>query len=802
MNWAQQYRQFHFWESSNSLYGSNVNQRGQYLDGQQWNSTSHNVTHNRHWTAKRDFERPQKRVTGPYTTSKYPSISRRGIKTTQRSSIVNTRSTLHSVVKNSNKGTSNTGTVRSADVLKSQSADGNSSLTKDASAKVKSSLSHKPSQNTTTKSTISGKTDQDQNRKITPNSSESRSTAKPSCKPSTSAHGENNNGVGKSIDSSECLSSGNKLPQETITIQLSTSANRKNTGVCKSANNLQPGNKLAHQETKTDQARSSSSLNKKIEPAVISTAQNIKAASNVNRTRSELEIKMQLKKITKISNVATSRLRTSPRISCHIGKISVNGAVSPQMEKTATISKGDGLISKAKDNANMVLTSGAETIETTQESNLSNSNISGNSPIFSSVLQRSKSSSSVVLKSPSASIIGKSPPVVTRLNHPKSNSEPGEKDLMMGHIPVGANCTSADSSSGALMAVDEDASVTRVQLPPSLQRELTKLLVKSQGPQPRPNLAAARSRLHAGEHHQAQVVESPDKMVQQLLMKLLDSPKSHDRQVQQIEELQRLLVQASKRGSERARFGVQQLPEVSLEALESLLKSGQLRPLFSETNTIGVATLDQNLPTIGAEEQVDSKKTLRRLINGPDAAVNLPILKQDTQNILKQGKPEPEMHVKAESTGSPQLPLPINIAIKTEPDIEPTPASSSTVPPTVQGISAGNLVSNNVVNINRPSQGTTESTGLPQLLLPLKIAIKTEPDIAPTPASRSTVPPEVQGFSAEGNSNNVVSINRPSQGTTSMKVDVNNLQEESDVHFLTSTSHSQQLVSVSPHLPD
>ncbi|XP_038072073.1 uncharacterized protein LOC119740740 [Patiria miniata] len=217
------------------------------------------------------------------------------------------------------------------------------------------------------------------------------------------------------------------------------------------------------------------------------------------------------------------------------------------------------------------------------------------------VLQRSNSV-------PGTPTLLKLPPEVTRLNLPRVNSVPGGKESIKNLSSIGPNTVEDQPESDLIDGVDEEPSVTRVQLPPSLQRELTKLLVKSQGPRPRPNLVAARSRLHAGEHHQAQVVESPDRMVQQLLMKLLDSPKSRDRQLQQIEELQRL-VQASKKGSERARFGAQQLPVVSMQVLESLLESGHLKPLLSEDNfTRGTMAQQEQSLDSAAHEQVNSQK--------------------------------------------------------------------------------------------------------------------------------------------------------------------------------------------------
>ncbi|XP_022090567.1 uncharacterized protein LOC110979253 isoform X1 [Acanthaster planci] len=212
---------------------------------------------------------------------------------------------------------------------------------------------------------------------------------------------------------------------------------------------------------------------------------------------------------------------------------------------------------------------------------------------------------------PSTSTVLKSPPEVTRLKLPRTDSDPFGKESISNLSSSGPAAVSEQPASYPTESFDEEASVTRIQLPPSLQRELTKLLAKSQGSTPRPNLATARSRLHAGEHHQAKVVDSPDRMVQQLLMKLLDSPKSQHRKLQQVEELQRL-VQASKKGSERARFASQQPQEVhlSLQFLESLLQTGQLKPLLSEdaSTSSTSARHEQLLP--------DNKKTQNGSITG------------------------------------------------------------------------------------------------------------------------------------------------------------------------------------------
>ncbi|XP_033631509.1 mucin-17-like isoform X2 [Asterias rubens] len=653
-----------------------------------------NSSQNRTWSAKMDFEAPQKKVTGPYSSSmnssSLSSFARKSrwdlpfTKSSARTSrwdqqkgsfqTTNPSSVKQTAVASTGKGTCITGVTRSAIEVEGHSSGVNSSLkqnnTKEnplsttikATSKViqTNHLSKNSSVPKLSSHSVSSKVKDTILTDTYRKSGLSRLTV---CESSCTGD------LDKNGKKRSCSSESEKtLKYQKTQPSTSTPAIGESTVVKNSASGLKSSKSedKQGQEKSTDQKKSTSRQEKTSELLVADKSENrtnANSQSNVIKSATESGTESDLKKAKKISVSQTPD---------GIGKVFAAGEISTSLEQTKKVLDlgEENVIKKIEENLTSDGTSKTDSKSAqTKASTAQASSISNKSEKGSELNSLALPSSPVDGKSQNTLVIGKTPPEVTRLNLPQSNPELGEKDPSSLVTPGVASTEDPLES----IELSGEASVTRVQLPPSLRRELTKLLVKSQGPRPRVNLAAARSRLHAGEHPQAQVVESPDRMVQQLLMKLLDSPKSQDRQVQQIEELQRLLIQASKKGSERARFGVQQIPEISLEVLESLLKSGQLIPLLSDDGTQS----DQNHPlTLHANEPADSTEQLRRpfLVNSP---VDKPHPERGTKTVIKEEKVESETHIKTE----PPSPEPNTVTIKSEPDLDtaaPTDVASST----------------------------------------------------------------------------------------------------------------------------
>ncbi|XP_071787021.1 uncharacterized protein [Asterias amurensis] len=678
------------------------NVRPQYFHGNHYSNSSQNRT----WSAKMDFEAPQKKVTGPYSSSmnssSQSSFARKSrwdqpfTKNSARTSrwdqpegsfqTTNPSSVKQTAIASTGKGTCKTGVTRSAIEVEGQSSGVNSSLKQNntkgnpLSTTIKATskviqTNHLSKNSSVPKSSSHSVSSKVKDTILTDTYRKSGLSRLTVCESSCTGD------LDKNGKKRSCSSESDKtLKYQKTQPSTSTPATGESTVVKNSASGLKSSKSedKQGQEKSTDQKKSTSRQEKTSELLVADKSENrtnANSQSNVIKSATESGTESDLKKAMKMSVSQTPD---------GIGKVSAAGEISTSLEQTKKVLDlgEENVIKKIEENLTSDGTSKTDSksaqtkASTAQASSTSNKSEKG-SELNSVALPNSP----VDGKSQNTLVVGKTPPEVTRLNLPESNPELGEKDPSSLVMPGVASTEDPLES----IELSGEASVTRVQLPPSLRRELTKLLVKSQGPRPRVNLAAARSRLHAGEHSQAQVVESPDRMVQQLLMKLLDSPKSQDRQVQQIEELQRLLIQASKKGSERARFGVQQIPEISLEVLESLLNSGQLIPLLSDDGTQS----DQNHPlTLHANEPADSTEQLNRpfLVNSP---VDKPQPERGTKTVIKEEKVESETHIKTE----PLSPEPNTATIKSEPDLDtaaPTDVGSSiqTMPSTPQTLSS------------------------------------------------------------------------------------------------------------------